>query len=129
MLITSSKGKNPKAINGIAYIKPTLGVPGRFFLSFICREDSITVTYNNDMKNILEEAAKIKTVYNPALNGVDISPAFQRKIDRANETLSKLKMPDVYYEQLRKKPTIDNFLEYNKNTWSTSAPGVFCLLQ
>ena len=55
------------------------------------------------MKNLLKQAAKIKTVYNPALDGIGVSPAFQRKIDRANETLSKLKMPDVYYEQLRKK--------------------------
>jgi len=54
------------------------------------------------MKDLLEEAAKIKVIYNPALNGVDVSPAFHRKIDKANKTLSKLKMPDVYYEQLRK---------------------------
>jgi len=53
--------------------------------------------------NIIEEALKIRVVYNPALDNVDVSPAFQKKIDKTNETLSKIKMPDAYYEQQRRE--------------------------
>jgi len=55
------------------------------------------------MKNLLKQAAKIKVVINPALNDVGTSPAFQEKVDEANRTLSRVKMPDAYYEQQRKK--------------------------
>ncbi len=59
--------------------------------------------YFYHMKSLLKQAAKIKVVYNPALNNTDVSPAFQKKIEETNKILSNVKMPDAYYEQQRKK--------------------------
>jgi len=55
------------------------------------------------MKNLIEEAAKIKGIVNPALNDIDIDKLFVEQREKTNKMLSNIKMPDAYYEQQRRK--------------------------
>jgi|GEM_PF-1688716 len=54
-------------------------------------------------KNLFDDAEKLRGRYNPDLDNLEIRWASTERMEETNRLLSKVKMPDAYYEQQRKK--------------------------
>jgi hypothetical protein len=53
--------------------------------------------------NTRKRPAKFTVTVDPSLNGLDATKMATEKLEETNKMLSRIKMPDSYYEQQRKK--------------------------
>lgn len=52
------------------------------------------------MNNELDEPSKLKITVDARLNNIDVTKLFPERLERANQMLKNLPMPDMYYQQI-----------------------------